>query len=169
MAPICVVGCTSVYMPISSININFKGPFWDNFYTIRCRFHQKMLIFKDDIPELAVRAGTSSGEIWISTTCLFLSMRFVVEHFEIHFYPQMEAPSMSAGLNTREGFSRERWYLFFHIFYSKGSVVLSSLVLSPVPIPVFVFTRLCSKIPCHITYYTPECFITNFTQKCVIK
>ena len=66
-----VVGCTSVYMPISSININFKGPFRDNFYTIRI----KNVNFQGWHPW----AGSEGWNIvwWdlnlISTTCFFIS------------------------------------------------------------------------------------------------
>ena len=56
------------------------------------------------------------------------------------------------GWTRGRAFPRKGEIYFFIFFYSKGSVVLSSLVLSPVPIPVFVLTRLCSKIPCHILH-----------------
>ena len=79
-----VVGCTSVYMPISSININFKGPFRDNFYTLRI----KNVNFQGWHPW----AGSEGWNIvwWdlnlISTTCFFISTTCLFTFFyEIKF------------------------------------------------------------------------------------
>ena len=118
-----------------------------------------------------MRAGTSSGEIWIwfqqlafsfqQLACLLFSMRLLVFLLSISIYRvfwnsllSVDGGPLYVGRAEHEGglFPGKVKSVFFHIFYSKGSVVLSSLVLSPVPIPVFVFTRLCSKIPCHILH-----------------